>query len=279
MRFGPKTVVASLKVFIGACACIFGGIGSAIADQERAWELQVGTGIAYVPDYSGSRTSGPRLRLWADGKYRTGDLGTFALDSGSLTIDPEFRWDFIDKSDLGAGVLVGYRFGRNSSNPGLTSTDDGSARLAGLTDVSGAFDAGVAGHVMVFGVPLFAQVRSALSGAQGMLVNLGFFLPVSPVSSLELVLLPTVTWANARQMRAFFGVTNAESAASGFAAFTPVSGWENAALEVSADWGAGSGLHLIASFAYQRLLAAAAASPIVQTRNQTSALAGIAWSF
>ena len=269
--------VALVRTLIAGCVC--GGIGPALADQERRWELQVGTGIAYQPDYSGSRSSGPRLRLWADGKYRTDEFGTFALDSGSLTIDPEARWDFIDTRDLGAGVLLGYRFGRNSSNPGLTSTSDGSARLAGLAEVSGTIDVGVAGHVTVFGVPVFAQLRSGLSGSQGTIVNVGLFLPIAPASNLELVLLPTVTWANARQMHAFYGVTNAESAASGFAAYAPGAGWENAALEIGSDWSVGGGLHVVASLAYQRLLNGAAASPIVQTRNQASALAGIAWSF
>ena len=275
----PRNGAAVVRTLISACVCILGGVGPAIADQERPWDLQVGTGISYQPDYSGSRSSGPRLKLWADGKYRTNNFGTLALDSGSLTIAPELRWDFIDKRDLGAGVLLGYRFGRNSSNPGLTSTNDGSTRLTGLTDVSGAFDAGVAGHVTVFGVPLFAQVRSAMSGSQGTLATIGCFIPVAPVPNLDLVLLPTVTWANARQMRAFYGVTDPESAASGFAAYAPSAGWENAALEIGADWSAGGGWHFIAGFAYQRLLNGAAASPIVQTRNQTSALAGIAWSF
>jgi outer membrane protein len=110
-------------------------------------------------------------------------------------------------------------------------------------------------------------------------VNVGLFLPAAPVSNLELVLLPTVTWANARQVRAFYGVTDAESAANGFAAYAPGAGWENAAFEIGADWSAGGGLHFIASFAYQRLLGEAAGSPIVQTRNQSSALGGIAWRF
>jgi outer membrane protein len=272
---GMRIRVAATVVF----ACVLGGAGPAIADEPRPWELQVGAGIAYVPDYSGSSTSGPRLRIWADGKLPTEDLGTFALDSGSLTIDPEFRWDMVDKPDLGGGVLIGYRFGRNSSNPGLASASDGNARLAGLAEVSGTFDAGIEGHVMILGVPLFAQVRSALSGTQGTIVNIGGFLPVNPVSTVEVILLPTVTWANARQMRAFYGVTSAESATTAFTAYSPRAGWENAALEISADWSVGGGLHLIASLAYQRLLSDAAASPLVQTRNQTSALAGLAWSF
>jgi outer membrane protein len=93
------------------------------------------------------------------------------------------------------------------------------------------------------------------------------------------VVLPTMTWANARQMRAFYGITSAESAASGFAPYSPSAAWENAALEISADWNAGGGMHLLASLAYLRLLGSAGNSPIVQTRNQASALAGLAWSF
>ena len=274
-----KTGRAKLRMLVGACVCLLALIGPAVAEEQRPWELQIGAGIAYMPDYSGARASAPRLRVWADGAFRTADLGTFAIDSGSLTIDPEFRWDVVDRPDLGAGVLVGYRFGRNSSNPSFTSANDGSARLAGLADVSGAFDIGFAGHVMVLGVPLFAQVRSALSGAQGTIVNVGFYVPVSPGSTVELVLLPTMTWANARQMRAFYGVSATESAASNFPAYSPGAGWENAALEVSADWSAGHGLHLLASLAYQRLLSIPGASPLVQTRNQASALAGLAWSF
>ena len=274
-----NTGVAILKILIGAAACFLGGINPAIAEQQRPWEFQIGAGIANMPDYSGSRASGPRLRLWADGTFRTTDLGTFAIDSGSLTVEPEFRWDVVDKPDLGGGVLIGYRFGRSSSNPGFTDTNDGSARLDGLANVNGAFDAGVEGHAMIFGVPIFAQVRSALSGTQGTVVNVGIFVPVSPGSTVEFVILPTMTWANARQMRAFYGITSAESVASGFALYNPGAAWENAALELSADWSAGAGLHVIASLAYQRLLGSAGNSPIVQTRNQASALAGLAWSF
>ena len=275
MRIGH----AVCRILIGACACILGAIGPAVADPPAPDELEVGTGIAYMPDYSGSRTSGLRLRLWADGTFRTTDFGTFAIDSGPLTIDPEVRWEAVDKPDIGLGVLVGYRSGRISSDPGLTGAGDGSARLAGLPDVSGTFDAGAEGHVMVFGVPMFAQVRSALHGTQGTLANLGIFLPFSPASNVDLIVLPTITWANARQMRAFYGVASEKSLASGFAAYSPGAGWENAALEFAADWSAGGGLHLIASLAYQRLLSDAASSPLVQTRNQASTLVGLLWKF
>ena len=270
---------AHITLISVACICVLGISDLAIADEHPDWDLQFGAGVAYMPDYSGARASGPRLRIWADGAYRTRDYGTFAIDSGSLTIDPELRWDLVDTRDAGFGLLVGYRSGRVDSAPGFASANSGSAQFAGLPNIRGSIDAGVEGHVSVFGVPLFAQIRSAVSGPQGALINIGLYLPLSPGSSLELTLLPTVTWADGREMRTFYGVTAEQSAASGFAPYSPSAGWENAAVEVVGDWQIGIGWHLIGSLAYQRLLRDAAASPLVQTRNQTSALAGIAWSF
>ena len=125
----------------------------------------------------------------------------------------------------------------------------------------------------------FPQVRSAVSGPQGTLANVGVYLPLPLDAAVELTVLPTLTWANGREMRTFYGITAEQSTTTGFAAYRPSAGWENAALEVAGDWKIGSGGHLLASVAYQRLLGNAAASPLIQTRNQTSAFAGAAWNF
>ena len=252
--------------------------GSALADDARPWDLTLGAGVATMPQYSGAAVSHPRLRLWADAEYRTHDLGTIALDSGSLTIDPELRWNVVDRPDAGFGPLLGYRFGRDDKDPGFASGTDGSSRLQGLPEVASAVDAGVQGHVLVFGVPVFAQLRTALSGSQGTLLDVGLYLPLH-TGSLTLTVLPTVTWADARQMRALYGVSPEASAASGFAAYSPGAGWENAALELAAEWSVSQSAHLVASVAWERLLGDAAASPIVERRNQLSVLAGATWSF
>ena len=264
-----------------AIAAAFGLVAAsaAAADTQRNWDFDVGVGVAIAPDYEGASATSPRLRIWADGAYRTAGYGSFALDSGSLTIAPEARWDIVDKSDVGAGVLVGYRSGRSDSDPGFTSVSDGSARLRGLPDVSDAVDAGVAGHVTVLGVPVFAQLRAALGSSQGSIGILGVYLPLQPTPGLELTILPTVTWANARQMHAFFGVSPAAAEASGFEAYDPGGGWQNAAIEIAADWHIAGGWHVVASVAYERLLGGAARSPIVQTANQPSALAGVTLAF
>jgi outer membrane scaffolding protein for murein synthesis (MipA/OmpV family) len=253
--------------------------GGALADEGRRWDLTLGAGVASMPQYSGASASHPRLRLWADAEYRTEDLGTFAIDSGSLTIDPELRWNVIDRPAGGFGPLVGYRFGRNDKDPGFTSSSDGSSRLQGLPNVESAVDAGVQGHVLAFGVPVFAQLRSALSGSQGTLLNLGLYMPLLPEGTFGFTVLPTATWADSRQMRALYGVSAQAASSSGFAAYSPSTGWEDVALELIGEWRASKSLHLVGSFAFERLLGDAAASPIVQTRNQLSVLGGVTWSF
>ena len=262
-----------------ATICGFVVATSAVADEKRDWDLTIGVATAYAPDYSGATATSFRLIVWADGALKTQELGTVNLDSGSLTVAPEVRWDLVDSREASIGPLIGYRSGRNDKNPEFADATDGNGAPRGLPNVSSAFDAGIAGHVTVLGVPFFAQLRSALSGPQGALAILGVYLPVEPAPDVELTILPTVTWANARQMRAFYGVSTTASAASGLEAYNPGGGWENAAIEIATDWHVSGGWHVIGSVAFQRLLGNAARSPIVSTANQTSALLGVAFQF
>jgi outer membrane scaffolding protein for murein synthesis (MipA/OmpV family) len=271
----PSRTTRSALAIASACALAT----AAAADEKRNWDLELGVGAAYAPDYRGASAARSGLRIWADGAYRTEGFGTIALDSGALTIAPEVRWDFVDSPNAGIGVLIGYRTGRNDRNPGFASASDGSARLRGLQNMSGAVDAGVSGRTTVLGVPLFGQLRMALNGPQGALANLGIYLPVKPTSDLELTILPTVTWANARQMRAVYGVSRTAATASGFASYDPGAGWENAAIEVGGDWRVSDRWHLVASLAHLRLLGKPARSPIVQDATQSSALAGLVLHF
>ena len=242
-------------------------------------ELELGIGTASSPDFSGSSASVAQLRIWANGTYRTADYGTFALDSGSLTIDPELRWNFVDSPDAGLGVLAGYRPGRNDRNPTFVGWNSGSEALAGLPTVPSTVDLGAQGYVAVYGLPLFAQLRSAVGSAQGTLVILGAFATFSLGANAEMTVLPTVTWADARQMRTFYGVGAEASAASGFSPYAPGAGWQNTALEFGGDWRIVREWHLVASIAYERLLAGAANSPIVDRKNQMSGLVGLAWHY
>jgi len=248
-------------------------------EVKRPWEFELGVGSSYKPDYSGSKDSSLRLPIWASGKYKTEHWGTVALDSGSLALDPELRWNFVDGHDASFGLLLGYRDGRDEEDPSLIGGGTGSTRLRGMGTISTAVDAGVQGHVLVFGVPLFAQVRSALNGEQGTLVILGSYVPIKIGNCFELTVLPTLTWADSTQMQAFYGVTPVQSARSGIQAYDANSGLQSAALEIIGDLTISGGWHAVGSVAFQRLLSDAASSPVVQEKGQVSGLLGMSYRF
>ena len=87
------------------------------------------------------------------------------------------------------------------------------------------------------------------------------------------------SWANARYMRSYYGVTPQESVASGYVPYTPHAGWRDATLGTTwrldgdrswvAFWGAG----------LSRQLGPAAASPLTRSNDQWSINGGIAWRF
>lgn len=122
-----KTMHAAMTVALLAL-----GTTRAAEDDKagRPWQLELGVGASYEPNYSSADASSPRLLLWASGEYRTERWGTFALDSGLLTLDPQLRWTFGDDKNYGIGPLLGYRTGRNDSDPGWFA-DSGNDRLEG----------------------------------------------------------------------------------------------------------------------------------------------------
>lgn len=270
-----KTIPLAVAVALFACTAAQAAQGDIAG---RPWELELGVGVSYEPNYSGADASSPRLLLWASGEYKTQNWGSFALDSGSLTLDPQLRWTFGDDKNYGIGLLLGYRAGRSDSDPSLIA-DNGSDRLRGMGSVGAAIDGGVQGWVAVFGVPVFAQLRSALGGDQGTLGVLGVYLPLELTREFTLTVLPSVTWANDKQMQALYGVTAAQSAASGFTAYSAGAGWQNAALEVDGDWKIAGPWHLVGGVAYRRLLGDAADSPLVQDKSQWSGLIGLSYRF
>ena len=248
----------------------FGGVTVLPVHETRPAYLSEEYFARYGEILQTARESGMRVVFYDD---------TFAFDSGSLVLNPEVRWNFLDGRDAAFGLLLGYRDGRDEEDPGLLGGGTGSTRLQGMGTIDTAVDAGVQGHVLVFGVPLFAQVRSALNSEQGTLAILGAYVPLKLGSSFELTVMPTVTWADSTQMQAFYSVTPVQSARSGFRTYEAGSGWQSAALEIGGDLTISGGWHAIGSVAYQRLLADAAASPVVQEKGQASGLLGLSYRF
>jgi outer membrane scaffolding protein for murein synthesis (MipA/OmpV family) len=270
-RPAPVALACVLAALL-ACSCCRD------ARAAGADTLELGAGVEWLPDFPGSHTSSARARVWLDATWHSARAGTFAIDSGSLTLAPALRWSpFDDAAPAGASLLLGWRDGRTDTSPGFASMQDGSDRLRGLPELAGSADLGIEAHVRPFGVPVFGIARHALHGAQGTIVDLGVYAPLKPGSDVELTLLPTLRWADAREMHAWFGIDPAAAAASGRAAYAPGAGLERAAFEAALDVPLAGGWHAVGSLAVARLLGDAAASPLVERRWQPMALLGVTW--
>jgi outer membrane scaffolding protein for murein synthesis (MipA/OmpV family) len=249
------------------------------AGEVRSWELCAGVMPSYLPDFKGSRTASLRVLPWVSGSYGTEDWGTFGLDSGAFTVPDAVYWDFLDRDEAGLGILLGERVGRSESDPSLLTLEDGSTRLRGLGSIDGGLDYGVQGHVMVLGLPLFAQVRRTFEGASDLQVIVGAYAPIKRGERLTVILLPTVVWVDEDEAQTYFGVTQEQSARSGIPAFDAGAGWQCAAFEAMVDVQISGGWYATADLAYLRLLDDAADSPIVERVDQFSAGLGLTYHF
>ena len=88
-----------------------------------------------------------------------------------------------------------------------------------------------------------------------------------------------LSWADARHMRSYYGVTPAESAASGYAVYTPGSGLRNVSLGVGVRTEIDRRWVTLARASVGRLLGPAADSPLTSTTRQWSVSGGVAYNF
>lgn len=232
----------------------------------------VGAGVATAPTYEGSPHRRVLLAPQLSLSYRTQDWGTVELgDRGAV-------WRaYDDGQGLSLGVVGTIDPGRRMRKGSALDPTPGDARLAGMGDVKAS--AGLGG-VVGWG-PLSLMVAKSLgrSGSRGTLATLGAELPyaLSPELGLKAGLSATV--ADARFLQSYFGVTAAQSAASGYAVFTPKAGLYKLELSVGAEykfdkaWSLQAGLNLTA------LNGDAKRSPLVVKKTFASAVVGVSYAF
>ena len=113
----------------------------------------------------------------------------------------------------------------------------------------------------------------------GLLVDVGASYDILQYGPASVALNASASFANARYMRSFYGVSAQQSAASGIAAYNPRAGlqWSTAGISVTTP------LHpnvlAIVSLGYTRLAGPAASSPYVRRADAPSIEATIAYGF
>ena len=247
--------------------------GAASAPPSQ-WEGAIGPVLSLSPEYQGAA----RRKVSAvPGFYLRYGRWTASNASGFVNRrkDDVFR-------GLGLDVLQQRRLRVNFAmriDPGRRSSD--SASLAGISDVRRTLRLRASATWQIDPQwKLGAGWTTDLLGrGGGQLVDLGLGHDLRLSERTTWNVGGGLTWANARHMQSYYGVTAAESTASGYPVFTPGAGLRDASLSTSwrmeinprwtGFWGGSVG----------RLLGTAAQSPLTKSARQWSLNAALAWRF
>lgn len=260
--FAPQYMVA--MVLAGAN---FGIVGNAMAQPVAVEEAKpgaqftLGAAAAYMPRYEGSDEYKVRalpLISYRYGRFFAGALGGIG-------------YNFSPLSNVEFGPLLSYRFGRDESD---------SARLHGLGDIDAGADLGAYVRWNLQPFVVHATLKHGIGGdVTGTQLKLGAGYASALGPSDRLALDTSLEWADTEVMQAYFGVTAAQSANSGLAAYTAGSGIRR--YGVGAIWThtyTPQWFSTVGIGAY-RLGNEAANSPITVDRNAGTASAGIGYRF
>ncbi|HYE51836.1 MAG TPA: MipA/OmpV family protein [Azospirillaceae bacterium] len=229
------------------------------------WSVRVGALAVWQPDYEGSDDY--EWRPVPDVEITYGDrlfLNRQGLGANLV------RW-----SGLTAGVALGFDAGREQKE---------NADLRGLGDVDETAVGSVFASYQLGRVTLSADLQKDVlgDGHDGMTATFSAMVMMQPLENLALFAGPSLTIADRRYLRAFFGVDQGQATRSGLAAYDPKAGAKNASLtlfgvyRLSDRWAA-TGLVV-----QSRLLDDAAGSPLVKRRGEADQFAlglGLSYQF
>jgi outer membrane scaffolding protein for murein synthesis (MipA/OmpV family) len=213
------------------------------------WRITLGAGAMIQPNFEGARRYELEPSGIIDVRYR--DIA-FLSDGEGLGVNL-FRG-----RGFRAGIALSYDLGRDSH-------DD--PRLHNLANISPAPEPKIFAQYFLLPMVLTIDLCKGIGGHAGLIGDIGVYVPLPIAHHTYLFLGPSVTAADHRYMKSYFGVDAAEATSSALPQFTARGGLKNAAfgqplfglLASTGCWLARVPL---------KLLGDAAASPIPQTRTQ-----------
>jgi outer membrane protein len=180
-------------------------------------------------------------------------------------------------SGLAAGLQLAYQEGRDSSESAFLRernfTDD--------IDPSASVGFHVEWDARLGPAPVgvMARYRQDIDSDRGSLFDLRFNVGVYGAHRAIVALFAEATWGSSKANDTFYGITPAQSAASGFAAYQPGSGLREVAAGIQASYDLSRHWTLVGSVQQRWLQGDVARSPLADCRQNTYANAGVAYRF
>jgi len=252
------TAYRSLALSVSVAAGLTLAAEPAVAGDTPGIEFELGGGGSIAPRYEGSSD------------YLFSPYPTFRLKR--LTFSNGFQIGGGDGMGLSLYPSFAYRGARKAADtPALT----------GLADVDRTVELGVGASYTTPGFKVFGEVRKGIGGHDGYVGEIGADMIAHPSDQLTLSAGPRASFASGDYMDTYFGVSAAESIASGLPQFTPRSGFKSIGVEASARYDVTGNWAVESSAGYNRLIGDAADSPVtgVGSRNQFNFRLGIVRHF
>jgi outer membrane scaffolding protein for murein synthesis (MipA/OmpV family) len=219
--------------------------------EKSPWRIRLGPAASVQPWYEGASRyhviAGPSIDI----RYRDWFFASTGEGVGFNVLNgPNWR----------AGVAVSYDLGRRAA--------DDPGHLSGLGNIHPAPEIKLVAEYVVskeFPLVLRADIRRNLGGSDGWIGDVGAYLPL-PGSSPKFFWFagPSLTFADARYMNAWFGVNRVQAAQSGYRSYSANAGLKSVGVGVSAAWNFREHWFVSGNAAIEQLVGSAAHSPITQ---------------
>jgi outer membrane scaffolding protein for murein synthesis (MipA/OmpV family) len=234
-----------------------------LAGPVPEWRAMLGMGIAQMPAYEGSTRYLTEPAPEIDVRYR--DIA-FASVSDGVGVN------LIRGKTYRAGIAVGYDTGRDRHVQN---------RLNGLRNIDPAAEPRLFAEIGLLPVVVTLDVRRAIGGHNGVIGDIGAYVPVVGREDLVVFVGPSVTFANERYMQSYFGISTADALGSrvGFHRYNAQGGLKNANLGLVAVYNFTDQWFADATVSWERLADSAGNSPIVQDRNQIGVALTVEYEF
>ena len=271
------------RVLVTICLNIFSPhAGVAAEESSNPLSITLGAGAARLADYEGGRAQRAEVFPIVNASLKT-DHGLLTLggDASPPTNNIALlSWAVADPDRFVAAVLIDYDGGRRDDRS-RTALHAGSPRLRGLGNLAGTLEYGVFGSYTVGIFVPNLDLRTALGGRGhgGTIVDFSIDIVVPLDEKTSITVSPSSTWASEKYMRSYFGITQAQSTASGFSLYKPAGGLKNIGLTISANHKITKHWLAVVNIAALRLVGNAAGSPIVERTISFSPSAGAAYTW
>jgi outer membrane scaffolding protein for murein synthesis (MipA/OmpV family) len=218
------------------------------------WETVVGGGAVILPKYQGGKQYEPLPAFTLDVRYS---------DIAFLSTGDGLGVNLVRGETYRAGVAIAYDLGR---------TQHAERSIKGIGSIPLAPEAKLFAEAFFEPVVVSADVRRAIGGTNGLVGDLGAYVPVVGNETLVVFVGPGLSFGDAHYMQRVFGIgTNEAIPNSLYPRYDAKAGPAAVNFGLTVDYTFTKHWRANGTFGYERLICSAGSSPIAENPNQLGA--------